>query len=364
MTLTDLGWDDYFQAQLGECSDSGLVCARVSRQQKKQYRVLTETGEHTAVILGKFRHQAESLADFPAVGDWVLVQLQAEEDKAVIHHVLPRKTKISRDTTTRKGRRPIADEQVLVANVDAIFLVTALNEELNLRRIERYLTVIWDSGAKPVLLLNKSDLCDHVDDILPQIEQVAIGVDVHVLSAAKDEGLDVLQRYLGAGKTVALLGSSGVGKSTIINKIIGVEKFKVSATGEYKDKGRHITTHREMVLLDSGGILIDNPGMRSIQLWDGEDGMAKSFADIEQIAVDCRFKDCRHVNEPGCAVLRAVAAKELPAERYESYLKLQKELDYRARKENWSARQNTKKRWKSIAKSIRQLKNDRHKGFE
>ncbi|MBN1561461.1 ribosome small subunit-dependent GTPase A [candidate division KSB1 bacterium] len=330
-------------------------------QQKKQYRVLTESGEFPAVIAGKLRHAAESMADFPAVGDWVLVNLNSDEGKAIIHHVLPRRTKISRDTTTRKGRRPIADEQVLVANIDTIFLVAALNEELNLRRIERYLTVIWDSGAKPVLLLNKSDLCEDIDDLLPQIEEVAIGVDVHVLSATNNEGLDVLRRYLDAGTTVALLGSSGVGKSTIINKIIGREKFSVAQTGEYKDKGRHATTFREMVVLESGGILIDNPGLRSIQLWDGEEGMAKSFADIEQFAIDCRFKDCRHLNEPGCAVRRAVASSELPAERYESYLKLQKELDFRARKENWAGRQNTKRRWKSIAKSVRRMKNSRDK---
>ena len=359
MTLFDLGWDDYFKAHLSEYDTTDLLCARVSLQQKMQYRVMTESGEYAAVILGKLRHEAESMADFPAVGDWVLVKLKTEEKKAVIHHVLPRKTKVSRDTTTRKGRQQIADEQVLVANVDTIFLVTALDQELNLRRIERYLTMIWDSGAQPVLLLNKSDLCDHVENIVAEIQDVAIGVNVHVLSATNNDGIDALSQYLVTGRTVALLGSSGVGKSTIINKILGTEKFKVSEIGDYKDKGRHTTTHRELVLLESGGILIDNPGMRSIQLWDGEEGIAKSFKDIEQFAVDCRFKDCRHINEPGCAVLLAVESKELPLERYESYLKLQGELAYRARKENWATRQNTKKRWKSISKSIRRMKNKR-----
>ncbi|MBN1481048.1 ribosome small subunit-dependent GTPase A [candidate division KSB1 bacterium] len=355
MNLFDLGWNDFFQAHYHEYSHGELSRARVSLQQKKHYRVIGEFGEKDAVIAGKLRHTAESMADFPVIGDWVLTKNTPNEDKAIIQHILPRRTKISRDTTTRKGRQQIADEQVLVANVDTIFLVAALNEELNPRRIERYLTVIWDSGAQPVLLLNKADLCNSVEEIVEYLKEITIGVDIHVLSATEGSGVSVLHNYLSSGKTVALLGSSGVGKSTIINRILGAEKFKVAETGEYKDKGRHTTTHRELVVLQGGGILIDNPGMRSIQLWDGEEGLIKSFDDIEQIAAYCRFNDCQHINEPDCAVLRAVAEGELSPDRYESYLKLQGEIAYRARKENWVTRQNSKKRWKSISKSIRQI---------
>lgn len=356
MKLADLGWNDFFQAYSNEYSQGEFARARVSLQQKKHYRVIGERGEQDAVIAGKLRHAAESLADFPVIGDWVLTKTQPNDDKAVIHHILPRRTKISRDTTTRKGRQQIADEQVLVANVDTIFLVAALNEELNPRRIERYLTVIWDSGAQPVLLLNKADLCDDAGDIMNYMQEIALGVNIHVLSAIEGGGVETLQDYLAPGKTVALLGSSGVGKSTIINKILGADKFKVADIGEYKDKGKHTTTHRELVVLQGGGILIDNPGMRSIQLWDGEEGISKSFHDIEQFAAFCRFKDCRHISEPGCAVMHAVEKGELASDRCESYLKLQGELAYRARKENWVTRQNTKKRWKTRSKSIRQFK--------
>ena len=359
MDLKELGWNDFFQAHYNEFKNPDLIRARVSLQLKKQYRVITEQSEYDAVIRGTFRHKAESLADFPAIGDWVLVSFTQENDKAIIHHLLPRRTKVSRDTTTRKGRQQIADEQVLVANVDIIFLVAALNEELNPRRIERYLTVIWDSGAQPVLVLNKADLCQDLDDVMSQIQEIALGVDVHVTSATENEGIDFLRQDLKVGVTVGLLGSSGVGKSTIINQILGEEKLKVAEIGDYKDKGKHTTTHRELVVLESGGILIDNPGMRSIQLWEGEEGITKSFQDIEQLAPRCRFNDCRHTNEPGCAVLAAVESGELSQERYDSYLKLQAELDYRARKENWVTRQNTKKRWKSISKSIRQMKDKR-----
>ncbi len=358
MTLIELGWNEFFQAQRNQFDDNELVAARVSLQQKKQYRVLTEAGEYDALILGKLRHKAESMADFPVIGDWVLVKVNPD-DKAIIHYILPRRTKISRDTTTRKGRQQIADEQVLVANVDIIFLVTALNEELNLRRIERYLTVIWDSGAQPVLILNKADLCDNVDEVVELIQEIAMGVDVHVMNALDNDGVAALHAHLSEGKTAALLGSSGVGKSTIINRILGHEKFKVADIGDFKDKGRHTTTHRELVLLDSGGILIDNPGIRSIQIWDGEEGLTKSFEDIEELSQYCRFNDCKHLNEPDCAVLAAVDTGELDADRYDSYLKLQGELNYRARKENWVTRQNTKKRWKTIAKTRRQINKER-----
>ncbi len=354
MDLKKLGWNDFFAAHYAEYKDEHFLPARVSLQQKKQYRVLTEQGEYDAVIAGKLRHEAESLADFPVIGDWVLVKLNSD-DKAIIHHILPRRTKFSRDTTTRKGRQQIADEQVLVSNVDTIFIVAALNEELNPRRIERYLTVIWDSGAQPVLILNKADSCDNVEEAVDIMQDVAIGVQVHVMSAVQNKGVDVLNQYLSDGTSVALLGSSGVGKSTIINQMLGEEKFKVADIGDYKDKGRHTTTHRELVVLESGGILIDNPGIRSIQMWDGEEGITKSFEDLERFAQHCRFNDCKHVNEPDCGVLAAVEAGELDQDRYDSYLKLQNELAFRARKENWVTRQNTKKRWKSISKSIRQF---------
>lgn len=361
MHLKDLGWNDYFQAVLHDYKDSDLTIARVSLQQKQFYKVMTPERDYDAVIAGKLRHEAASTSDFPVVGDWVLVEFPEQDDKAIIKHVLPRKTKISRDTGSRKSLKKITDEQVVVANVDLIFLVSALDADLNLRRLERYLALIWDSGASPVLVLNKADACENAEEIVQDVQEVAMGVPVHVVSAVRAQGIDELKQYLQPGITVALLGSSGVGKSTIINKLLGEEKFKIAEIGEYKDKGRHTTTHREMVMLPDGGILIDNPGMRAVQVWEGDEGISKSFEDIETYAQNCRFNDCRHVNEPECAVIEAVEQGEIPQDRYESYLKLLKEQEYRSRKENWATRQNSKRRWKSISKSIRRYKD---KDFE
>lgn len=353
--LLSLGWNEFFYEPARLLQRPGLAAARVSMQHKKLYHVLTETGEYEAAIAGKLRHECVTLADFPVVGDWVIVKINPEDGTAVIHEVLPRRTKVSRDTGTRKGRRKITDEQVLVANVDTIFLVASLNEELNPNRIERYLTMIWGGGARPVLILNKADLCQDVEASLLFLRETLRDVPVHVISAATGQGMDQLNTYFRSGETIALLGSSGTGKSTIINAILGKEQFRVHETSSYKDRGRHTTTHREMIVLQQGSLLIDNPGLRSVQIWDGEEGTARSFEDMEKLAGQCRFNDCCHLAEPDCAVRAAIDAGQVSQERYSNYLKLQNERDFHARRENWPTRDSNKKRWKTIAKARRRL---------
>ncbi|RPI02345.1 MAG: ribosome small subunit-dependent GTPase A [Calditrichaeota bacterium] len=356
--LNALGWNSFFQSQWEKRNEEGLQAGRVSLQHKKRYKILTENGEFDAVIAGKLRHDSDSIADFPVVGDWVAAKLQVEEDKAVIHAVLPRHSKLSRDTSSRLARRKIADEQVMVANVDMIFLVAALNEELNLRRIERYLAMIGDSGAVPVVILNKADLQQEKEQIRRAIASALPGVDIILTSALTGEGVESLLVYFEKGRTIALMGSSGSGKSTLINAILGQEKQKVVGISRYKDRGRHTTTFREMILFERGGIIIDNPGMRSIQIWDGETNLVRSFEDIDILSKECRFSDCRHENEPGCAVQDAIANGTIASERYQNYLKLQKELAFRARRENRGTRDSSKKKWKQAAKSTRQKRQE------
>ena len=349
--LASLGWDAFFERHSRLEAGSCLLPARISMQQKKLYRVLTEFGEREAIIAGKLRHGAATLADFPVVGDWVLVRT-GSDGRVIIERVLPRKTKISRDTGTRKGRRKITDEQVIVANVDTVFLVAAMNEEFNSSRIDRYMTLILDGGAKPVLLLNKADLCADVEPFWNAVRPIAETSPVHIVSATEGYGLNALYAYLKSGETAALLGSSGVGKSTLINALLGMERLTVAETAAYKDRGRHATTHRELIILPSGGLLIDNPGMRSLQLWEGDKGAVQSFPEIELYAQRCRFNDCRHLNEPGCAVRQALAKHKISVERYSSFIKLQEELKFRAQKENWAKRESQQKRWKQTAKRL------------
>ncbi len=296
-----------------------------------------------------------SKADYPTVGDWVAITIKTEGDGAVIHSLLPRKSKFSRKAVL-DGK---TEEQVLSANIDNAFIVSGLDGEFNLRRLERYISVAWDSGTSPVVLLNKSDLCDEVDSIVTKVENTVIGVPVHSVSAIIKDSLEILKDYLGRGKTVSLLGSSGVGKSTIINSLLGYDRQK---TGELRTKdlrGRHTTTYRELIVLRNEGILIDTPGMREIEIWGDEDGLSMAFDDIEELAAQCRFKDCGHGNEPGCAIKEALDNGELDTGRYQNYLKLQKELKRlairKSGKEAYYQRMQGKK-FSSMVKEVKKLK--------
>lgn len=345
MNLTSLGWNEHYKQLAASFLKDGLIPARVASEQKQIYRVLTEQGEYSAEITGKMRFQADGRKDYPAVGDWVMISPRMDEGKAIIHAILPRKTKFS-----RKIAGLVIDEQIVAANIDTIFIVNSLNNDFNISRIERYLILAWESGANPVLILSKADLCSDIDHKIAQIEDIAIGVPIHVISSLQNEGLDQLRPYLQEGQTAALLGSSGVGKSSIVNRLIGETIMNVQAVRAGDDRGRHTTTHRELIALEYGGLIIDTPGMRELGLWDSEAGLQTAFDDIEDLAKLCKFDDCSHGSEPGCAIKEAIKAGTLDRRRYDSYVKLQRELEYLARKENRREQLATKDKWKKISK--------------
>ena len=326
--LNSYGWSDTLQQQFATYAARGLAPARVIVQQRGLYVLATADGEVTAQLSGRFTHEAEAGA-YPVAGDWVATAVRPAEGSATIHHLLPRRSAFLRRVV---GGSHAA--QVVAANVDVAFLVASLNADLNPRRIERYLATAWDSGASPVVVLTKADLCPDVGVRKSEIEAVAIGVPVHVVSAVSGEGLAALAECFAPGHTAALLGSSGVGKSSLVNALAGQSVMATQAIREDDARGRHTTTHRQLVLLPNGRLVLDTPGMRELGLWDAEAGVATTFAEIEALAAECRFSDCTHDAEPGCAVRAALADGTLDSDRWRSYGKLQRELARLARKDD------------------------------
>ena len=299
----------------------GLTAARVVAQEKGRYDLLSAWGEAPGAVSGRFRHAVQTVSEFPAVGDFVMTDWNPDGE-AVIRHVLPRKSCL-----LRRAAGGTRQEQVVAANVDTVFLCMALDQDFNLRRLERYLSVAWDSGATPVIVLTKTDLCDDLEGKLLAVSGVAMGVEVISTTMTKADGYEQLRPYLGMGKTVACIGSSGAGKSTMINHLLGEARLETRGLRN-DDKGRHTTTHRELVLLPEGGMVIDTPGMRELGMWDTAEGIDRSFGDIEELAAQCRFQDCSHSGEPGCAICRALELGQLSMERWQSYRKLKTENAY------------------------------------
>ena len=320
----------------------GFSVGRVVSQEKGLYKIVTENSEKPAEVSGKFRYNAKTVSDFPAVGDFVMVDTNENGGNAVIHHVLDRKS-----CFTRKAAGTDRQEQVVASNIDTLFLCMALNNDYNLRRMERYLSVAWDSGASPVIVLTKSDLCEDVQSRVREIEAIAIGVDILVTTAMDKDGFEKLLPYISEGRTVAFIGSSGVGKSTLINRLMGEELLQTNGLRN-DDKGRHTTTHRELLLLPEGGMVIDTPGMRELAMWDSAEGVDRTFSDIEELAAQCRFTNCTHTGEKGCAVCEAIENGELSEERLISYNKLKSELAYAEDSESYLAAKQRK--FKEIAK--------------
>jgi ribosome biogenesis GTPase / thiamine phosphate phosphatase len=344
--LDALGWTPALAAAYAEQAAVGREPARVVAEDRGSYQVLAATGELRAGVTGRFRFEADDdPSAFPAVGDWVVVESGLGD--TVIHALLPRRTALVRQAA---GRRTGA--QVVGANLDVVFVVASLNADLNARRLERYVAAAWESGAQPIVLLTKADLesPSEVADALSDVSRVAVGAEVIVVSSFDGRGVDEVQSRIPAGCTVAFVGSSGVGKSTLLNRLAGAE---IAATSEIRDdaRGRHTTTRRQLHLLPGGGLVLDTPGMRELSLWDS-DGLDQTFGDIEDVAVGCRFTDCSHGAEPGCAVRAALADGRLEPDRYASWQKLRRETAHHERRVDALARAEERRKWKQIGKAV------------
>ena len=354
--LKELGWNSFFESHFikHDQQNTTYVPARIISAQRHLYRTLSEYGELKAEITGKFRYEVQSIEKYPAVGDWVGVTKKEQEDKAIIHFVLPRKTSLSRKTPGVK-----TEEQVICANIDTSFIVSAFDRDFNLRRIERYLSLVWESGANPVIILNKADLCTDIETFIREVESISPGIPILCTSALKKSGVEQIYNYLKEGKTAVFLGSSGTGKSTIINCLLNAPKQAINSLRD-NGKGRHTTSYRELFIIpDRRGMVIDSPGMREIQLWANEDIVERTFVDIEDLSQRCRFNDCSHSKEPGCAVKEAIEEGSLESKRLESYFKQKRELIRLSEKTKLANKKlaNTRKRKsKELSKLIRMKK--------
>jgi len=349
--LHDLGWDDRWAAAFAPFARDGLVPARVAIEFNYIYRLYAESGELQAQHAGRLRHEAVRKEQLSAVGDWVAIRPTAGEATATIEAVLPRRSRFS-----RKVAGEITEEQVVASNIDTVFLVMGLDGDYNPRRLERYLLLAHESGAKPVVILNKADVAQHLSDDLDEIRGLAAGMPVHAVSARARTGVEVIDSYLGPGRTGALLGSSGVGKSTLVNALMGEEMLKTREVRARDSRGRHTTRHRHLIVLPHRrGLLVDTPGMRELQLWTQSDAALDTFDDIVELGRGCHFTNCRHQGEPRCAVAQAVEEGQLDASRLEGYLKLQHEVQALNERKNARAEINAKRNFKTASQSMRKL---------
>jgi len=346
--LYKFGWNDFFAEKLRRFTEGAFVPARVSAEHRGGFLVLTVGGDIPAEVTGRMMFQADGRLDYPVVGDWVLVDLLDRGTHAIIHSVLPRRTLLVRKTAGKD-----VAIQAIAANIDVVFIVTGMDGNYNIRRIERYLVAARESGANPVVLLNKSDLAQDAPERLHEVLTVVGPDQVLLVSALTGAGMDQLQRLIAPGITACFVGSSATGKSTLINRLAGMELARIAEVRETDSRGRHTTTHRQLFILPSGAIVIDTPGMRELGIVDAEEGIENTFADIEQLARECRFRDCSHTFEQGCAVLAAIAAGDLDQGRHKSFLKLRGEIQHNEEKLDVKARLERKGRDRMLAKAIR-----------
>ncbi len=328
MNLKDLGWNRHFSIHFKNFKEQGLIPARVFTEGRKNYTLFSKKGELSANARGLLWHQKSTKTETPVVGDWVAIELLPEKNIALIKAVIRRKNSFSRRTSG--GRKKIGggevSEQIIAANVDLALIVVGLDRDFNLRRIERYMTLVQSNGAEPIIILNKSDLCDEKQIRKKEVKKLFPNTNVRTLVALNKKDVSSLKKFIKPGMTVAVLGSSGVGKSTLINQLLGYDKQFVKNISNKAGKGQHTTSHRELIILPEGGIIMDNPGMREIQLWGDEEDLWETFADIDHHAQECKFRNCRHENEPQCAVRDAVDSGKVDKKRFDNYLKLRSEL--------------------------------------
>lgn len=344
--LARIGWDEDRTTYLQK-NHPDLEPARVAVEHRGSYVLFGTPGELAGEISGRMRHDTILRTELPAVGDWVAARMIDGEPKAIIEAVLPRKSSFSRDVAGLT-----TEEQVLAANVDVLFILAGLDGDLNVRRVERFLTLAWESGAKPVVVLTKTDRCDDLSAALRDVGRVAPGVDVIAVCALDGTGIAEAEVHLAGDPTIALLGTSGVGKSTLINRLLG-DDVMVTKKVRWDGKGRHTTSHRQLIPMPGGGAIIDTPGLRELRLWDADIGLDETFADIAELAAACRFADCAHEYEPDCAVLAGVEREELEPERLASYRKLARELAALERKKDVRLAREHARRFKKITNEAR-----------
>ncbi len=351
--LLQMGWSSHFQTQLEQSFNDGFILARVVGVRKNSFRTSDGINEWLATLSGKLRHDANGI--YPVTGDWVFMT------DSVISRVLVRKNALSRGAsgTHNKQNAQPQKEQVIAANLDTVFIVSGLDRDFNPRRIERYLTLVYNCGLNPVIILTKADLHQEPEQFADEVETVAFGVPIHLVSVSDDTSLASLEQYLSPGRTVTMVGSSGAGKSTLVNRLYGESVQLTGSISAHVGKGRHTTTTRDLIMMPQGGMVIDNPGIREIAFWDADNGIEAAFPEIEKLGQGCRFTNCSHTHEPGCRVLAAVDEGAISGHRLENYRKMKRELEYLAQRRDKSADRVEKERWKEIALKIKSMKIDK-----